>query len=216
MHADRLEASRTSTIPRVPTVPNHIVELDASQTRVAGTIPFEPTIHVNANLNSTPNHITSLNPTQTQITSSSHLDVDIGLLGLKTLHLYIFGGFVLAYMLITKLSEIAIKTIEIISIVLTDSAIVRGLTLLGLGVAIAGFATVAHVNDSNNVRRVMEKGVEIQTHEQRQRQLEMKNWTMTGVAESNTQERVLRLENGNPGVAFPRLLTAGQRESVRA
>jgi hypothetical protein len=95
---------------------------------------------------------------------------------------------------------------------------VRGLTILGLGVLIAGVVAAAHINHSNNARRVAEKGIEVQAQaqEQRQRQLEMEMLSMARGEEGGTRDRVLTLENSNPGVPFPRHQTAVQRENVRA
>ena len=71
------------------------------------------------------------------------------------------------------------------------------------------------MNYSNNVRRVMEVGIEVQAQaqEQRQRLLEMKKFMST--SESNIRDRMLMLENGDPGAPFPRLLLDGQMENVR-
>jgi hypothetical protein len=43
----------------------------------------------------------------------------------------------------------------------------------------------------------------------------MEKRSMARAAMGDTRERMLMLENGNPGVAFPRLQTAVQRENVR-
>ncbi|KAL9069986.1 MAG: hypothetical protein Q9161_005159 [Pseudevernia consocians] len=186
----QLEIPRTSVIPRVP---SHAIELDASQT-VEGTSNrevLESTVHLNTDLNLTQDH--------TKVDRFNHLEIDLGIFGLKTLHLYFIGGFILAYILIMQLSEIAIKSIEIIEIistVLKDPAVVRGAIVLGLGVSITVAAAVTLITHSNNARRVAEKGIDAQAQIHKQTQmLRDKGRLREKPAETYGQERMLTLEN---------------------
>ena len=86
----------------VPCNPQHLIELDASQAVIKKSIGqiAKPTIHVSTDLSS--------NQELTHSPSANHLETALRLLGPNTQHQYILSGFVLAGLLIVKLSEITL------------------------------------------------------------------------------------------------------------
>ena len=192
-----------------------IVELDASQTAyaAAGTSiqrDFEPTIH---SIRSTQDHT----EVDYSSSSSSHLEIDLGNFSLKTMPLYLLSGLILACLLINKLSEIALKiidTTETVSTIVRDPIFMRGVTILGAGLIIMAFPTVAFVQHSNNARRVAEKGFETRVdmempgRAQREMLLEMEKLREIAT-EKDRQWSRLMLEDSSPKV--PRMLAITDR-----